>query len=787
MYRKFINGVLNHPKGVLGLIVLATVALSVSLPWIQTDTKADRMLPEDAAIRILNDQVERQFDLQDFIVVGVVNDAHANGVLNPQTLGKLQRITGKALKLPGIVRRNVYSFATSKDLQIRGGSLVQQRLLRGTDPSAEQIQALEQMVDGNPLFEDLLLSKDRSAAAIYLPVPDEVDAKGLVDQIKQFIREEGQGDERFYIGGQRVAEDVFGVLMFQQMALLSPLVGLVIFIGLWLMFRRLSLITGPLLIALVSVLWTMGLMVWLRLPVHIMASMAPVFLMSIGVVDGIHILSEFSDRFTRTDKRQAILDVMLELKLPLLYTSLTTMVGFASLAFTPIPPVQVFGLFVAFGIGAAWLLTIMLLPAFIMLLDEAKLHQTLGQRGKDRGLGFWSRRMGGIGAWSLKYVKPIVLASLVLISLSVYGLGQIRLNDSPVWWFKPGESVRQATETLNQRLGGTSLLYLVGRGEKDAFKRPDVLAYLERLQRYIEQNPLVGKTTSLADAVKRINFVWNDRKPQFAALPDSREAVAQLLLLFLSSSSSAPSDLQDFVDITNYDQTNLIVQLKDNGSNAMDTVVRHIQAYLDENRLHGIEFQFAGPGHFNDRWNVVMFKGMSGSLMSAFGLVLLLLMFNFRSWRWGVVAILPLGLTVLLSYGLLGLFGVGFTMPIEVISALSLGMSVDFAIHFVERFRQRYGATQDLKEAINWTMFGPGKAIVRNAVILFMGFIVLWFAPLTPYITVGLFIAAIMVLSSVTTLILLPALIKLFEHKLLPQPVPITQGSGEPKASIRSP
>jgi len=774
MYRNALTFVLDHPKSTLWAVAILTLALAASLPWLQTDTKADRMLPQNAPIRVLNDQVKRGFDLQDPIVVGVVNDS---GVLNSETLSKLQRLTAAALKIPGIVRRNVLSFATSKDLQTRGGSLVQQRLLRGLDPTREQVASLEQMLAGNSLFENVLISADLTTAAVYFPIPDNVDAKPIVDRLQQVISGLGPGPERFYIGGQRVAEDVFGVLMFQQMALLSPLIGLVIFLGMWLMFRRLSLIVGPLLIALISVLWTMGLMVWLRIPVHIMASMAPVFLMSIGVVDGIHILSEFSKESERRSKREAILEVLLELKLPLIYTSLTTMVGFGSLAFTPIPPVQVFGLFVAFGIGSAWVLTVTLLPALIVLLDEDKLRRALSPHVHNDDRGRLTRLLRALGPWTLRHAKTIALTSLALALVSAYGLSQIRLNDSPVWWFKRGEAVREATQTLNQRLGGTSLAYLVARGKAGDFKRPDVLNYLDALQRQIESNTSVGKTTSLGDVVKRANFAWHGRDPQFERIPDSREEVAQLLLLVLSSSSNAPADLQDFVNTTSYDQANLVIQLKDNGSYAMDEVVRRTRAYLDEHSLPGITFQFAGPGYFNERWNVAMFGGMTGSLLGAFIAVLALLTLNFRGLLWGVIAVLPLGLTILLSYGLLGLFGVNFTMPIEVISALSLGMAVDFAIHFVERFRQRYAETGDVDEAIDWTLAGPGKAILRNSVILFAGFIVLWFAPLTPYITVGLFVAAIMALSAVTTLVVLPALIKLFWFRLTPQRVSQKEGS----------
>jgi hypothetical protein len=300
------------------------------------------------------------------------------------------------------------------------------------------------------------------------------------------------------------------------------------------------------------------------------------------------------------------------------------------------------------------------------------------------------------------------------------------------------------------------------------------LRYLERLQRHLEASELVGKTTSLADVVKRIHEAWNDDDPQYRTIPDSRRAVAQFLLLYLSSGN--PSDLQDFVTHgSGYDKANLIVQVKSPGSAAMEQVVQRAQGFLGENPPpRGVRVSFAGPGYFNAKWNEEMFRGMMRAVAGASLVVLLLLMLNFQSVRWGVVGLLPLGFTIVFAYGMLALLGVSFTMPIEVISALSLGMAVDFAIHFVQRFRERYAETQDVEGSLLWTMGGPGVAILRNAVILFVGFTVLIFAPLTPYITVGIFIAVIMALSSMTTLLFLPALIRQFAPWLVGRPARAT-------------
>ena len=762
MYRQYLETVLNRPKTVLIVIAVITLFFAAGLPQMTTDTDPEHMLRADAPVRVYNDQVEEWFDLQEMIVIGVANAEHQDGVLNADTLGRLYEATQQIVEIDGVVRRNVRSFPTTNYIRATSASLQQQRLLQSAGPSEADIANLTEAIDGNPLFENVLVSPDRTTAALHVPVEDDVDAAPITDRIREILGSQ-DGPETYYVGGERVAEDVFGVRMFQQMITLSPLVALVILIGLFLMFRhlRFGFVFSPLLIALVTVIWTMGLMIWLGIPVHIMSSMAPVFLMSIGVVDGIHILSEYVDQFPKSRKRRrAMLDTLLALKRPLLYTSLTTATGFASLYLTPIPPVKIFGLFVAFGILVAWALTITMVPALVMTL---KRREADAEAPEDNA---FSRGLRKLGAFSLRRRRPVAIGMVVALLVAGVGLTQIQINDSPVWWFKPGEDVREATEFLNDELGGTSMLYVVAEGNDDVMKEPETLRYLDDLQRHLEGQPDVGKTTSLADLVKRINEAWHDDNPEYFQIPESRQAVAQFLLLYLSS--GRPSDLQDFVTHgSGYDKANVIVQLKDNGSAAMEDVVASTRSYLDSHQLEGVSFSFAGPGYFNARWNQEMFQGMMLALGGAALAVLLLLTLNFRSFKWGLVGFIPLGFTVLVTYGILALLGVEFTMPIEVISALTLGMAVDFAIHFVQRFRERYDQTHELNDSILWTLGGSGVAILRNAVILFVGFLVLLFAPLTPYINVGVFIAIIMALSSMATLFLLPAIIRTFAPALV--------------------
>ena len=179
----------------------------------------------------------------------------------------------------------------------------------------------------------------------------------------------------------------------------------------------------------------------------------------------------------------------------------------------------------------------------------------------------------------------------------------------------------------------------------------------------------------------------------------------------------------------------------------------------------GLTVKPAGIAYFNRVWNDEVLKDMVKTFLAALVVVLAILTLSFRSLRWGVLAFVPLLFTIALIYGAVGFAGKDFDMPISVLSTLSLGMAVDFAIHFIRRYRQRLAETGDSAEALVWTVARPGKGILRNAILFSLAFAVMVASSLTPYITVGVFIMAMMMLSAIFTLIYLPALISLFTSR----------------------
>jgi predicted RND superfamily exporter protein len=287
------------------------------------------------------------------------------------------------------------------------------------------------------------------------------------------------------------------------------------------------------------------------------------------------------------------------------------------------------------------------------------------------------------------------------------------------------------------------------------------MRYIEGLQRHLEKLPVVGKTSSVVDYVKRINRVLHEDDPKYDVVPDNKETIGQYLFLF--SMSAKPSDLDNVVDYP-FKRANIWVQLKTWDASAMREVIKATEEYRKANPSP-LEMKPAGIAYFNLVWNDEvlwdMVKGFVLALIVVFGI----LAYDFRSIKWAVAGYTPLLFTILLIYGVVGFIGKDFDMPISVLSCLSLGMSVDFAIHFVSRLRQRLRETpgESLTDSLLWTAGRPGKGIMRNAVLFAASFAVMIFAPLTPYITVGAFIVSMMMLSAIMTIIYLPALITLMQ------------------------
>jgi predicted RND superfamily exporter protein len=858
---------IEHWKLVTLVMVVFTLLCAAFIPMIRVDTDPENMLSSSEPVRVFHDQTKRIFDLSDMVVVGVVNDKDPDGVFNPATLNNIYQLAQYAKTLRwadpkdssktlGVVEVDIIAPSEVDHIGQKGpGEISFEWLMKEPPQTREQAQIVRDKAMSNPLFKGTMVSENGKALCLYLPLT----SKDLSYRVYRALNEQiatYEAAETYHITGLPVAQDTFGVEMFVQMAISAPMAMGTIFVLMLIFFRKIVLVAAPMIVATVTVLSTMGLLIGMQFPVHIMSSMIPIFLMPIAVVDSVHILSEFFERYTHEKgRKQTIIEVMQVLFTSMLYTSLTSAAGFISLALTPIPPVQVFGAFVAAGIMIAWLFTVTFVPAYVMMIPEKSLTHFGHAVHTEDSQSLLSRILRRLGKLTYSGAKLILVLLVILTGVAVWGITQIQVNDNPVKWFARSHPIRKADIALNQHFGGTYMAYLVldapeprraesawiqslhdglGRLQESlaaenpkaanlilqasekikeltvsdpteetlleqltafaqqkagdasddefaiwdeiaayfgveqerlgVFKRPDVLNYMIGLQAHLEKIGLAGKSSSVADVVRKVNQEFMDGKPANYRIPDHLKGVSECLIQY--QSSHKPQYLWHLVT-PDFRHANIWFQLKSGDNKDMEKVVRAVDDYVKQH-LPPVELQYnwAGQTYINIIWQNKMVSGMLQSFLGSFLMVFLMMVILFRSVLWGLLSMIPLTMTIVGIYGFIGIIGKDYDMPVAVLSALTLGMAVDFAIHFLERSRDMYKSGKTWKELAPEIFGEPARAISRNVLVIAIGFLPLLAAPLMPYKTVGIFICAIMGLSGAVTMFILPALMKLLEKPL---------------------
>lgn len=876
---------INNPKKITKFVLIISLIMCCFLPFAQIDVDPENMLAHDEPTRVFHNEMKDKMNINDLIVIGVENSNDKSGVFNPKSLNNIyafskyiQTLTwtdeNDPTKHVGVISHNILSPIQVDAIEAGGPGVIQfDRLMSAPIESQSQADSIRDRALNNPILAGTMISNDHKSLALYIPITSKTISAHIYGQLNDKIATM-QGDETYHITGLPLAEDVFGIDMFIQMAVSAPMAMVLIFILIFYFFRNAALGVSALLVAMASVLITMGAFVATGNTIHIMSSMIAIFLMPIAVLDATHILSMFFDKYQQCkDRKKTLQEVMNTLFIPMLYTSLTSAAGFFSLYFSSIPPIQVFGLFVGLGILVAWLLSMTLIPAYIMNMSEERLA-SFGIKDESLQSGRLTKALQSIASISQRYSKSIILVFTALVIVAVYGIKMIKVNDNPMKWLHPTHSIRVADEFINGNFGGNYLVYLTlapqasaegvndiqkrieadlkalpasasldemrinvtalakqsttmqsyidrlwrltnekiavqlsadseskegdmeaqladifaeetlddkesankeswlaiskilstVRTEQEIFKNPALLNYIADLQKHIEQLPLVGKSNSITDLVKKLNQELNDAKTKAYVVPENADQVSEVIVSF--ENSHEPFRLWHLVT-QDYARVNIWFQVKSGDNQDINKVVDKVNQYLlDTPPPVLLKQDWFGLSFINTVWQQKMVNGMSDALVSSMLVVFLIMVLLFRSVSWGLISMIPLSVIIVMIYGVIGLMGKDYDMPVAVLSALALGLAVDFAIHFITHARETVKIKGSWQQAINEVFQEPARAIYRNIIIIAVGFTPLLFASLVPYQTVGMLMASIMLLSGFATLIILPAVIKVAEPLL---------------------
>ncbi|HCM27561.1 MAG TPA: hypothetical protein DIC34_13615 [Treponema sp.] len=779
--KNFFKWILRQPALVVSVAVFLTVLSALVVTTrMRMETNLDEYMPKDHPAFVFSDEADERFMIRDAILIAV---EHPDSIYNTETLAKIMRLEEDLIAFDEIEEADIRSLHTAENILGTEDGLDVTPFYTDAPGDAASVGLIRQAVRSNEMVRGRLVSSDEKTMLVIVDLADGTFSRDLYDRVLA-LTASYEGPEILHVAGRPIVEGTMAILGPRDMARLGPLVILVIALALMFMLKSIKRAAIALSVVLFSTLWTFALMVGLGVPVYTVTIMIPVMLIALGVAYGIHLYNQI-DFYVRDhpdagreDVARNVIDVIWN---PVFFAGLTTMAGFVSLTTSQVYPVKFFGLFAAFGVLAALLLTMLLIPAGIMLFGTGAPKKKAAAFAKYpntaiAGDSVEASSSGGVvpnHGFGAKFADsiiahpvPVIMLSILVVALSLFGVTKVWINSSFLDNFEKTSDIARTDAFMNARFGGTSTLNVIlDADETDAFKDPALLNLLAEVQKGALAVDQVGDAVSIADYLKRMNKVMHEDRAEFDTIPESSDMVAQFLLLY--EMSGDPDNLWKVVD-SEYRGANLMVQMKSDDSQTIGRVVAYFDSFEDRFAERGVRIRYAGSGYKSLVFSGLIMNGQISSLGLSLLIVFLLVAFMFRSFKFGLIGTIPVAIAIAVNFGLMGLLNLPLTTSTALISSIAVGMGVDYAIHFIDRYRERLkelgasavatGAAADAvssesaaTDAARFAMSHTGRAVFLNTAIVIAGFLVLLFSVFPPNRQVGILVSLNMLVAFIAT------------------------------------
>lgn len=755
---------LRHWVIALGALLIA-LSLAAALN-LRKDTSADAFLdPSNPALRYRK-QVAEVFGLKDPVVIAVRRQG-ADGVFNPRTLELVRSITAQLPSVPNVDPDGITSLATERAIDSGPDGMQVDRLLEPEGPiDAAHIEWLKGALDDMPLYEGVLVSKDRSATLIVAELIDERASTDTYQHIttlaESLVRD---ARDEVFVSGEGAVGGYLSTYIDNDAHRLVPLAGVVIAFVLFAAFCTLRGVLAPLLIVLATLTLTLGSMASVNVAYFAITNGMAVALIGIAVADSVHVFSEYYTQMRlrpRERNERLIVIAMTQIWNPIGLTSITTAAGFLSLYFTnSMPPIRYFGLFGAVGVTAAWIYTVTVLPAIIACLPKRQSRFFRDEVGHDDIL---KRTVLFLGRYVVAWPRTVLALVCVLLGVGVLGVQQLRMDYERIGNFDESEPLHQADREINRTFAGTYHMDIViEASQPEGLLEPDALRRIEALQIYLQTIPPVGATRSIVDYVKQMNRALNEDRAEAYAIPDDSMLTAQLFLAY--QASAEPTALERMLDSAH--QTALVrVYLNAGRWSEQREAVSAARRYIDEHFADGeltatatgrvvvddVWMQGIGDGHF---------ASVAASLLAVFAMCALL----FRSIKRGLLAVIPNVVATFCVYAVMGFQDIWLGVATSMFASVAIGAGVDFAIHTLDRVKQARVQSSDIDHNLMFVYHSTGRALIFNTAAVACGFGVVMFSSVPPIRLFGALVAAGICAAYFASLTALPALLKVLHQR----------------------
>lgn len=752
---------LRHRLASLGLIAACTLGLAAGLPQLGVDVRIEKTFPEESPQLAEYEALQAAFGGDEDTAICVVE--FPQSVLERDTLQRIYEITEALREVDLVDTQGVTSLSHATWVRLDGDSDLDMGPLYEPSRYAEwDAAAMDVLLRDHPAFDQRLVSRDRRLAGFVVPMlatdtRDETRSR-FVAGLRTFFSQEGvlRPGETAYLEGFAVARDSIISMMAEDSARFLPLAFVSLLLVLGLLFGELVAPALALSVIGLSVVWTLGAMAWAGIPLSTMSTTIPVMVLVASVGDVVHLLSSYRTRIVAGHAKAASLRYAVEhVAAPCLLTSLTTAAGFVSLAGSQIEMLRELGAPVAFGVLAAYVVTLGVLPPLLSWLPAPRVRASRRQAPK---IGL------ALGRAVTQRAVPVIGGSLLVGALSVAVLPLLSHDTQIMEGFDRDAPLVVAQTVLEERFGGAASLEVVlssdavGRVLEPEVQRA-VLRLSERIRgaRFRELGVLAAH--SLPDTLSDAYYTWNQRASAFkGGLPETAAGVGQLQFLLGFSEQDPTRGLVDSPDEAH--RLRVRVRVSNLYSSEFFRLVDAIEEEAQRLLPEDVSVVVTGSTLMGRLVGASLVSEMLRSAGFALLLVGGLVFAFFRSVRVAALAVLCSGLPLLLTLGLMAVTGTALTVSTSVVFALAFGISIDDTIHVVAGYNQRRVAGDP--QAIVNTLQETGSALLLSTVALVLGFSVLCVSNFPANRTFAYLLSATLVFALVADLVFLPALLAVF-------------------------
>ncbi|HDT11679.1 MAG TPA: RND family transporter, partial [bacterium] len=714
-----------------------TFLLIIPLKNSQVDPDVENMLPENMRIHLT--ELEEKFGGMEIIFV-VIED---EDILRPAITERINTISERLKQIESIESINSIPMIEKDPFE--------EDHPEGSVKELENRENLRVMLKNNDMVMNTLISQDFKAAATIVRMKNDGNGLKTTSLIRKVVGEiDGEG--KLTLGGMPVIKEHISKDVPKDMIVFMPIGLLIMLIILFISFRQLRGILLPFSVVIMSIIFSMGLVPVFGWKMTTVTIILPVILIAIANGYGIHIISRYqlNNMVSEGKKSSEELagDVFKELAMPVLLTGVTTVAGMLCLVTHTVIPAAQLGILASLGILFSLAASIFFIPAVLSLL------KTKEPVIKKKKRPFTEKALKKLSVFISRHSRRLLIFNFLLVPVMVAGIPLIVVDSNLAGYYPDGHPVKNAAQLINEKFGGSQVISI--NVEAD-IKDPSVLKKIDEFEKRIGENPDVGNTLSIAKLLKLVTKgAYKEEEKGFNSIPETRNAVGFFLEKFKEMGD--PAELTKLVN-EDFTHAQIIVQINSESSETIKKVTEEAEEMIKGTPIFT---KVTGSGViFKDLIEQVI-KGQVFSLSLSFIAVSFLVMLLFKSFVAGFIAGIPLAVSLLLMFGVMGFTGVTLDIATALISSIVVGVGVDYTIHFLWRYKIEMHKHRDPVIAVEHTLFTTGRGIIYNGVSVMAGFSILLLSSFVPIRFFGALIVLSIGACLIGSMILLPSICIVF-------------------------